>query len=209
MAAKEPVAAHKIPVLDQWLPVRLNPATRSRHVTPTVIAGTGAIAAAAVAYSSSNRSESGTERPELRPRRANAPKSPRSPRDRSALAAPPVDNPVVSRTALTVAVPPHSNASATASTAGVQRGGLGGACTGRPLLETIKDLNAISAAPVSSTQPTPSAESVSRAPGDMRRATTTSGRPLRSAINSRAWRNPPSPIHLTFTSIPLNSRLTV
>lgn len=36
----------------------------------------------------------------------------------------------------------------------------------RPVLETINDSRAISAAPVSSTQPIPAAESTSQAPGD-------------------------------------------
>ncbi len=110
--------------------------------------------------------------------------------------------------ASTVALPPQSSASAMARTEGVQRGGSLEASVGRPLLETIRDRSAISAAPVSSTQPTPAAESASRAPGDMRRAATTSGWFFWSAINSRACRSPPSPSQWTWIGSPLSLRST-
>ena len=99
----------------------------------------------------------------------------------------PAESLVVSCMAPTVARPPQSNASATARTAGVQRGGFCGTLMGCPLLETIKDSSTISAAPVSSTQPIPAADSALRAPGDIWRAAATSGRSLRPASNSRAW----------------------
>ena len=48
----------------------------------------------------------------------------------------PVESPVASRMAPTVACLPQSNASATARTEGVQRNGFGGASTGRPTCVT-------------------------------------------------------------------------
>ena len=129
-------------------------------------------------------------------------------RVRRALVALPADRAVTSCMLPTVPRPPQSRASATARTAGVQCGDFRGDLGTRPSLETTSDPRAISAAPVSSTQPIPAAERCSRAASDMRRATATSGRSSRRPISSRACRSPPSPNHSTRRGSPLTSRST-
>ena len=189
-------------------PVSVKPANGSRQVTPTVSEIGGIDAAAAAAYASSNRSGSTIRRAAFGPRRALACNKPRSVRVRSALVALPADSAVVSCMSPTVPRAPQSNASAMANTAGVQRDGLRADLRARPSLDMMKEPRAISAAPVSSTQPTPAAESTSRAANDMSRATTTSGRSFSFSISPRACRSPPSPSHVTRTRSPLSSRST-
>ncbi len=192
-AATAPVTAHETPARSHSRPISRTPTSGSRQTTPAVSAMVETNASAALAYSSSSVSGSGICRIESRPRRALALNSLSSVRVRNEFVQLPEDSPVTSCMAATVALPPHSNASATATTAGVHLGSFGAGLTARPLLDTIRESRATSAAPVSSIQPIPASDKAERAPGDMSRATTRSGRPSRVAISSRAWRSLPSP----------------
>ncbi len=144
-------------------------------------------------------------RAEPRPRLAPATSNPRSVSVRRALVQLPVERPVASTVAATVPEVPQSSASATARTARVQRGGFSTGGWGRPVRDTMTEPTAISAAPVSSTQPTPAPASASRAPADMSRATTTSGRRSRASTR-RTFPSRPSPTHSSRSGTPPTTR---
>jgi len=204
--AAAPVVAQLSLCWFQIRPVSANPVMMSDHVTPTLKLRFGGLAAAADAYASSKRSKSTMWRAESRPRSATAPSSPRSLSTRSAVVQLALERPVASPTPATVALAPQSSASETASTEGVHRACFCGASSGCPVRETMIGPMTNSAAPVSSSQPIPAFDSASLAPGEIRRATTRSGRRRRSATTGRTSRSQPSPTHLACTGMPLTRK---
>ena len=110
------------------------------------------------------------------------------------------ERPVAAWVAATVASVPHSSTSATQNAVGDHRFTRLG-CDGRPGRDTMTEPTAISAAPVSSTQPVPTSDNTLLAPGDRQRPTTMSGSGLR---DSSSWmlRNRPSPTHATSSCCP-------
>ncbi|MCU1497706.1 MAG: hypothetical protein JWM47_1659 [Acidimicrobiales bacterium] len=175
-AAAGPVTAHSMPAAVQLLPTASSPPSTSRQSTPRSREGPAGLASAWVRYALRRRSESAICRAELRPRAEEALSNPAAVRICSARVHAPDERPVTAAVSLTVGVVPTSTASATARTAGVQRASSANGFARSPARETTIAPRRISAAPDSSTQPTPRSESRSRAPGERDRETTMPGR---------------------------------
>ena len=160
------------------------PAVGSRHSTPTRIEMGERSRSAAVAYASRNPSRSSMRRAAPGPRAAELLRNPSLSRNFSAVTALPIEIPVASMTELALgAAWSDRSASQTASVDGRQPTREFKGTGGLPAVSTTISVLAssamkISAAPDSSTQPTRAFLAASRAPGDMRGATMTSGRGL-------------------------------
>ena len=136
-----------------------------------------------------------TSRADPRPLAASAWRSPNVVSVARAFVAEPADRPVRRSTSATVGRVPRISASAVPITDGVQRAGRPTFGSSRPVREMSRPGSAISAAPDSSIQPTRASAAAERAPGDIRRATRTSGLLPALARAARASRSQPSPIH--------------